>query len=215
MLLEAAQGDRRYNLMQAPKITVFNGQAAFITVTTLQYFLTSVTVVPFGSQLVFVPTNTPLPIGVTLAVTPVVSADRRFVRLNLLPVLTNRISATVPMIPIQIPVNDIFNDSIQSIEPRIFQTFYQQPSFQTITLNTTAVIPDGGTVLLGGLKVLSEGRNEFGPPVLSKIPYVNRLFKNVGYGRETQSLMVLVTARIIINEEEEQIYLGNLPPIPR
>ena len=37
----------------------------------------------------------------------------------------------------------------------------------------------------------------------------------VGYGRETQSLMILVTARIIINEEEENIYLGNLPPIPR
>ena len=48
-------------------------------------------------------------------------------------------------------------------------------------------VPDGGTVLLGGLKPLSEGRNEFGPPVLSKIPYINRLFKNVGYGRDTRA----------------------------
>ena len=85
----------------------------------------------------------------------------------------------------------------------------------TITLNTTVVIPDGGTVLMGGLKTLSEGRNEFGPPILSKIPYISRLFKNVGYGREAQSLMVMVTARIIINEEEEQIFLGQLPPVPR
>jgi len=64
-------------------------------------------------------------------------------------------------------------------------------------------VPDGGTVLLGGLKRLSEGRNEFGPPVLSKIPYLDRLFKNVGYGRETESLMMMVTTHIIINEEEE------------
>jgi general secretion pathway protein D len=64
-------------------------------------------------------------------------------------------------------------------------------------------VPDGGTVLMGGLKRLSEGRNEFGPPVLSKIPYINRLFKNTGYGREAESLMIMVTPRIIINEEEE------------
>ena len=62
---------------------------------------------------------------------------------------------------------------------------------------------------------MSEGRNEFGPPILSKIPYLSRLFKNVAYGREGQSLMIMVTPRIIINEEEEQIYTGALPPIPR
>ena len=45
--------------------------------------------------------------------------------------------------------------------------------------------------------------NEFGVPILSKIPYLNRLFKNVGIGRETQSLMMMVTPRIIIQEEEE------------
>jgi type II secretory pathway component GspD/PulD (secretin) len=215
MLLEAAQGDRRYNVMQAPKITVFNGQTATINVNDGQFFLTQVNVVPFGSQLVFQPVNAPVLFGVFLQVTPVVSADRRFVRLNMNPTLTNLFSATTPLVPVQIPVNDLFLDNVQSVQPRIFQTFFQQPSLSQITVATTVVIPDGGTVLLGGIKTLSEGRNEFGPPVLSKIPYVNRLFKNVGYGRETQSLMILVTARIIINEEEEQIFLGNLPPIPR
>jgi type II secretory pathway component GspD/PulD (secretin) len=63
-------------------------------------------------------------------------------------------------------------------------------------------------VLLGGLKALREGRNEFGPPILSKIPYINRLFKNVGYGRETTSLMMMVTPRIIINAEEETRQTG-------
>jgi type II secretory pathway component GspD/PulD (secretin) len=215
MFMEAAQGDRRYNVMQAPKITVFNGQNAFINVADAQFFLTQINVVPFGSQLVFQPQNQPLFFQVALNVTPVVSADRRFVRLNLQPQLTNLASANVPLVPVQIPVNDLFQDNIVSTQPKIFQTFFQQPAVSTISLNTTVVIPDGGTVLMGGLKTLSEGRNEFGPPILSKIPYLNRLFKNVGYGRESQSLMVMVTARIIINEEEEQIFLGNLPPIPR
>ncbi len=79
----------------------------------------------------------------------------------------------------------------------------QLPSFSFVTVTTTVSVPDGGTVLLGGIKRLSEGRNEFGVPILSKIPYINRLFKNVGIGRETQSLMMMVTPRIIIQEEEE------------
>ena len=97
----------------------------------------------------------------------------------------------------------------------MFTQFLQQPTFTTINVETTVNVPDGGTVLLGGLKTLVRGRNEFGPPILSKIPYINRLFKNVGYGREAQSLMIMVTPRIIINEEEELVVLGQMAPIPR
>ena len=86
------------------------------------------------------------------------------------------------------------------------------PTFSFVTVTTTVSVPDGGTVLLGGIKRLSEGRNEFGVPMLDKIPYLNRLFKNVGIGRETQSLMMMVTPRIIIQEEEEE-KLG-VPPQP-
>jgi general secretion pathway protein D len=75
--------------------------------------------------------------------------------------------------------------------------------FNTLSITTTVTIPDGGTVVLGGLKRMSEGRNEFGSPVLSKIPPINRLSKNVGYGREVESILIMVTPRIIINEEEE------------
>jgi type II secretory pathway component GspD/PulD (secretin) len=217
MLIEAAQGDRRTNTMQAPRVTVFNGQSAFISVNTFQFFLLGITINQAADQLFFTPQNTAVPVGVNMFVTPVVTADRRFVRLSLAPTLTNLASANVPLVPIQIPVPQLFNDNlpINPGQPVIFQMFFQQPTFETITVNTTVMVPDGGTVLLGGLKTMNEGRNEFGPPILSKIPYVNRLFKNVGYGREGRSLMIMVTPRIIINEEEEQIFLGNIPPLPR
>jgi len=83
-------------------------------------------------------------------------------------------------------------------------TTVQLPTYSIVTVATTVSVPDGGTVLLGGIKRLSEGRNEFGTPMLNKLPYINRLFKNVGIGRETQSLMMMVTPRIIIQEEEEE-----------
>jgi general secretion pathway protein D len=47
--------------------------------------------------------------------------------------------------------------------------------------------------------------------MLSKLPYVNRLFTNIGIGREAESLMLMVTPRIIIKEEEEEILMGAMP----
>jgi type II secretory pathway component GspD/PulD (secretin) len=215
MLLEAAQGDQRTNTMQAPRVTVFNGQSAFISVNTFQFFLIGVNINTAADQIFFTPQNQAVPLGVNLFVTPVVTADRRFVRLSLAPNMTNLASATVPLVPVQIPVPQLLQDNFTNPQPVIFQMFFQQPTFETINVNTTVLVPDGGTVLLGGLKTMSEGRNEFGPPILSKIPYISRLFKNIAYGRDAHSLMIMVTPRIIINEEEEQIFLGNVPPLPR
>ena len=83
-------------------------------------------------------------------------------------------------------------------------TTVQLPTFSFVTVTTTVSVPDGGTVLLGGIKRLSEDRKENGVPLLNKLPYINRLFQNVGIGRQTQSLMMMVTPRIIIQEEEEE-----------
>lgn len=81
----------------------------------------------------------------------------------------------------------------------------QQPVTEFVSVNTTVSVPDGGTVLLGGIKRLREGRTMSGVPILNKIPYVSRLFKNTGVGRETESVMLMVTPRIIIQEEEEEL----------
>jgi type II secretory pathway component GspD/PulD (secretin) len=219
MFLEAAQGDQRTHIMQAPKLTVFNGQTANISVNDQQFFITGVSVAQAGAQTFFVPQNQPFPTGVGMQVTPVVSADRRFVRLNLTPQITSLISANIPLIPVQIPLPQLFDApngaGFIAGQPVIFQMFFQQPAFTIINLQTTVNVPDGGTVLLGGLKTLAEGRNEFGPPFLSKIPYISRLFRNQAFGREAQSIMILVTPRIIINEEIEAEILGQQPPIPR
>ncbi len=209
LFMEMAQGDQRTNVMQAPKLTMYNGQTATLSVTTQQFFVTNVQVLQAGGQLAFIPQSVPFPIGVNLTLQPVISADRRFVRLTLAPSLTNLASAVVPLFPIVTPITPTFDLNLQGqLPPTLFTQYIQQPTFNSITAQTTVLVPDGGTVLLGGLKRLSEGRNEYGPPIIGKVPYLNRLFKNVGYGRETESLLMMVTPRIIINEEEEIIQTG-------
>jgi type II secretory pathway component GspD/PulD (secretin) len=198
--------------MQAPKLTLFNGQRSTISVVDQQFFVTSASVVIVNGQPVFIPNNQLFPVGVTINITAVISADRRFVRLAFDGVnggisLTNLASATVPLFPIVQLVPTVLDGNIQT-GPVAFTQFFQQPVFNTVAVVTTVMVPDGGTVLMGGLKRLSEGRNEFGPPVLSKIPYLDRLFRNVGYGREVQNLMLMVTPRVIINAEEETRQTG-------
>jgi general secretion pathway protein D len=221
LLVEGSQGDRRSNVLQAPKVTLFNGQQALVADQTATPFVMSVIPVVGAFAAAQQPVIVVLNEGTALNVQAVVSSDRRFVRLTLIPFFSNisqvntftftGSSSTTTNSDSEGP-SDNSTKRQTSSTTAAQGTTVQLPSFSFFTVSTTVSVPDGGTVLLGGVKRLSEGRNEFGVPVLSKIPYVNRLFRNVGIGRETQSLMMMVTPRIIIQEEEEAL-LG-IPATP-
>lgn len=224
-VIEAAQGDRRTNVLNAPKVTLFNGQQAFVSDVTQMPFV--IGVIPVVGE--FVAAQQPVIVvlneGTMLSVQAVVSDDRRYVRLTVVPYFTQignvdtftfeGSSSSTSSSGSTDDDGDGNNDSEEGSnqEARSGVTV-QLPEFSFITVVTTVSVPDGGTVLLGGIKRLSEGRNEFGVPLLSKLPYVNRLFKNVGIGRTTDSLMMMVTPRIIIQEEEEERHLRGLGGIP-
>jgi Flp pilus assembly secretin CpaC len=141
----------------------------------------------------------------TLTLQGVASADRRFVRMSLAPALNN--VAGSELFPITTFITPTVVGGLPG-QPVPFTQFLQQPTIDNITVQTTVQVPDGGTVVLGGLKLMNEQRNELGPPILSKIPFINRLFKNVGYGRLTRNLMIMVTPRIVIQAEEETRQTG-------
>ena len=64
-------------------------------------------------------------------------------------------------------------------------------------------MPDKGTVLLGGQRIVTEVEIEAGVPVLSKIPLVNRFFTNRLTSKEEQTSMLLMRPEIIIQQENE------------
>lgn len=214
--IEAAQGDRRSNVLQAPKVTLFNGQYGMVADQSTSPFVISVVPVVGDFAAAQQPVVTMVNEGTFLTVQPVVSQDRRFVRMTIIPYFAkikevNEFTfvgseTTTESTSAEGNQNQP-NDSTKKADARSTTrsgTTVQLPTVSSFYVLTTVSVPDGGTVLLGGIKRLSEGRNEFGVPLLDKIPYVNRLFKNVGVGRETQSLMMMVTPRIIIAEEEEE-----------
>ncbi|HEY7425906.1 MAG TPA: hypothetical protein VH682_16870, partial [Gemmataceae bacterium] len=211
LFMEAVQGDIRSNVMQAPKLTLFNGQTGNIQVQDFQFFVVGVQVIPQLGQFTYFPQTTLFPLGVQLTIQAVISADRRFVRLSMTPSMSNVVNGEVNLFPVVTPIFPLF-DGTATGQPVVFTQFVQQPRLTRVSVQTTVAVPDGGTVLMGGLKRLSEGRNEFGPPILSKIPYLNRLFRNTAYGRSAESLLIMVTPRVIIQAEEEEKQTGYTPP---
>jgi general secretion pathway protein D len=217
-LVQALMGDDRSNVLQAPKVTLFNGQQAFVSDTSQEPFVTSVVPVVGDFAAAQEPVITVLSEGTSLTVQAVVSPDNRFVRLTVVPFFsqignvqtfqfTGSTSSTATS-------SNAANTTATSTSTAAGNTTVntgttvQLPTFNFVTVTTTVSVPDGGTVLLGGIKRLSEGRSERGVPILSDIPYINRLFRNTAVGRTTESLMMMVTPRIIIQEEEETKLLG-------
>ncbi|WP_391564897.1 type II secretion system protein GspD [Allorhodopirellula solitaria] len=219
--LQAAQGDNRSNIMQAPKVTLFDGQIATINDTVSRPFVTSIVPVVGDFAVAQQPVIVVLDEGTRLNVQGVVSEDKRFVRLTLVPTFSqigevntftyegSRSSNSSSTTNVDTNGDGVIDAEDENTEDTVTQgTTVQQPTFATTSVSTTVSVPDGGTILLGGIKRQSEGRNETGIPFLSKIPYVSRLFRNTGVGRTSQSLMLMVTPRIIIQEEEEVAQTG-------
>jgi type II secretory pathway component GspD/PulD (secretin) len=80
----------------------------------------------------------------------------------------------------------------------------QQPEVQITEVRTTVNVPDGGTLLLGGQTLAGETEVEAGVPVLSKIPFLKRLFTNRSRAKDEQVLLILVKPTIIISWDIEQ-----------
>ncbi len=219
MFLEAVQGDRRAHIMQAPRITLFNGQQGFINGQVQRPIFSGFVPITLPTGMVVMSAiNTPFPFGMGMQVQPVVSPDRRFIRLNVQPQFGSPLidTAAATVLVQSGSQTGTFDSGVQPPLPNgPLQVQIQPTSVNLFTSNTTVNVPDGGTVVLGGFRFLAEERTEYGPPILSKIPYLSRLFRNVGWSRDGGTLIFLVTARIISIEEEEQILLGTLDPIPR
>jgi type II secretory pathway component GspD/PulD (secretin) len=137
---------------------------------------------------VYQPQQKTCEVGLRAKVLPVVSADRRFVKLHYAMTLTS-VDKNIPLLPVQLMDG-----------PDEFTAFIQQPRIQTLALDKTVRLPDGGTAVFYLGKTVVEQQYDYGPPILSKIPYLSRLFTNVGYGRETRDVYLMVTTRVIVND---------------
>ena len=72
----------------------------------------------------------------------------------------------------------------------------QLPTLTVTSFATTAKVPDGGSVLLGGLRQMLQVDRKSSVPLLADLPLISFLFKLEGSVDESSSLMVMVRAWI-------------------
>lgn len=73
------------------------------------------------------------------------------------------------------------------------------PSVRSVTTNVS--IPDGGTILLGGLTQEEAQNDESQVPFLSDIPVLNRMFRGTAHQEGRSNLLILIKPSILVQEE--------------
>ena len=196
-MLEAFQQDMKTSVMQAPKVTMFPSEPAVVEITDSRHFLTDVKVRAVNGSLIFTPNNEVVNLGTKLGLSAVPSADGKFVRLKANLSVTELSSEQVPLLPLTTKITPKFENGAVG-EPTDFTQFLQSPNIITRTLDESFVIPtDHSVVAYVGSASREVEKMDFGPPVLSKVPYLNRLFKNAARGTETDHLIVIMTPQVI------------------
>jgi type II secretory pathway component GspD/PulD (secretin) len=200
-LIKATQADRRTVSLTAPRLTFTNGQIANIYVVTQVSFVSDLTPVVSESAVGFDPELAAVSEGVVMLVEGTVSADRRYVTMNL-DAAVSRIDGFANS-----PVTAVAGG--QLVNSADTASFVQQPTVTVTRVQTTVTVPDQGTILLGGQRLVTEAESESGVPVLSKIPILNRFFTNRVITKSEQTLLILVKPTVLIqNEEEERNFPG-------
>ncbi len=71
------------------------------------------------------------------------------------------------------------------------------PPINTQRAETTVLVADGGTTVIGGIFTINEGRSEIGLPWFRKVPGLKWLFSQRNVQTRNRELLVFITPRII------------------
>ena len=189
-LLRATKADSRSTLLTAPRITMFNGQRGNVSVTQTQAFISDLEPVVAEAAGAQDPETSVVSAGISLDVQPFVSADRRYVSMTLEPRLAR--------------ILGIETFAVVSGVQTVQGGFIQLPNVEVTQINTSVMIPDRGTVLIGGQTLSGEVEIEAGVPVLSDIPGIKRAFTNKTFIKDDQTLLILVQPTIMLQHEVEE-----------
>lgn len=210
VMIRATQNQRRAISLTAPRITFFNGQQAYVTVARQIAFISDLEPVPDANGMN--PTLSFTQSGVVLAVEGTISADRRYVTMTVEPSLAT--ISEIRRVEFLVALDDNTNDDDDDDVTNLAVGAIEAPQLELTQLQTTVSVPDQGTLMLGGQRLVGEIEIESGVPVLSKIPLINRLFTNRTKVKDERTLLILIKPTIIIQQEEENHLFPGLESNP-
>jgi type IV pilus assembly protein PilQ len=169
MSLTAAATQGKVKVLSDPKVATLNNQPANINVTTQYPYVTSSIASTAGGA---VSTQVSyVSVGIQLTVTPTINADGR-ITLNVNPTVSQP-SATAP------------------------SAVGGAPGIDSRTAQTTVLIRDGETIVIGGLISDQVQETVAKIPILGDIPLLGALFRSKHKARTRTELLIFVTPKIL------------------
>jgi type II secretion system protein D len=76
------------------------------------------------------------------------------------------------------------------------------PKIDTQKLTTTVIVPDGATILMGGLITQEDAKTSSGIPFISTVPLIGNLFKSTTDDIERRELVVMIQPSVVFDVPE-------------
>ena len=199
VLMKALEQDQDSTELIAPKLVLVNNILGYIRLGRTQNYISGYELGGGdGGSVGLQPTITSVDEGQLLAVTATVSSDRRYITLRLHPDFQQVTIPRVATVQGTQTTAGIAGDSVTSYNLPV-----DLPVVIKKQVRTTAVIPDDGVLILGGVSSSEEDKRVRGVPLLSKIPVLGRLFRSDHKSDSSSDSMLLVHGKIIVFDELE------------
>lgn len=186
-ILRAVEKTEKSQVVQSQMLSVHDSQRAYVSVINQRAYIQDFDVEVAQFQAVADPTVNVLNEGIVLDVRPTILDNRKWLRLEIQPTVARIVSLR--------SFSTTLGGNTAPVE-------FQLPELEVQSVNTSAFLPDGGSLLLGGLSRIRNVERRAEVPWIGRIPLLGFLFKSEGYNDERESLMILVKATITDGREK-------------
>jgi type II secretory pathway component GspD/PulD (secretin) len=191
VVLNYLKTENQAKILSNPKIAVVNKESARIHVGAKEAYVTTTTTTGQSTSTISEQVNF-IDIGLQMEVTPIINEDN-FVNLKLKTEVSSVIKTLVTPSDNRIPIVD------------------------TSVAETTVLVKEGATLVIGGLRKEETNKTEQRVPVLSKIPVLGQLFKTKSETDNVTELLIMLTPTIIsgealISERGREIGVHDIKP---
>ena len=199
VIMRLVSRSEKNHILTAPKLTLFNTQRGNFRISNQMAYIRDYDIQIATAAVALDPVVDVVSDGISLDVRPIVSADRRFVTLELRPTVAQLFptppgifSITTNVTAPGAPITDALPITIET------------PIVNIQRIRTTVVVPDRGTLLLGGLTVFFDEDAESSIPLWRSIPVLGNIGSLKVKGLQRKQTLILCRVRIIIPGEEER-----------
>ncbi len=185
-VLRAVSKQERSEQIEAPRLLIYNNTRASMHVLNEISYIKDFEVEIAQAAGVANPVIGTVYDGVSLDVRPVVDSDLKFITMELRPTVMT-LSRPIPNFTTTLGVGQPIS--------------IQLPEVALQRVRTTVTLPDGATMMLGGMRLVERQNLVSGVPVLKDLPGLSFLFSRKGTSLQNRKILILIKANIVIMEE--------------